>query len=277
MIRSILFATDGLPANAAARQSAIELAARFEAKLTALGIVDAPWITGGEAVPLGGAAYKVAGEVEQLRSGHEHVQAALQACQAAATASGITAATAELEGDPLELISAEANAHDLVVIGRATRFHLGTGEGVSPLLKTLARDIPRPILATADAPTKGARVLVAFDGSAAASRAMHMAALLGLTRDGEVEVLSIDDDARIAEQRAERAAALLRSHDGKVAAFGIQSGAEPAEMILSHVQTFGADLVVMGAYGHAGLRDMIFGSCTRRLLADCTAALFLQH
>jgi nucleotide-binding universal stress UspA family protein len=46
-------------------------------------------------------------------------------------------------------------------------------------------------------------------------------------------------------------------------------------MILSHARTFGADMVVMGAYGLGGLREAIFGSATSCLLAEDEAALFL--
>jgi nucleotide-binding universal stress UspA family protein len=277
MIRTMLFATDGFPANAAAQLSALKLAARFEAKISAFGVIDLPWITGPEAVPLGGAAYKASSEIEQLKSAHKRVKTALEYFEAAAAAEGVAVTTSEIEGDPRDVLTAEASRHDLIVIGRCTSFHMGSGEGVSDLLKALVRDSPRAVLAAADTATVAERALFAFDGSAAASRAMHMAALLGLAQSGQAQVLSIDRDRRVAETLAARAADLLRSHGRNVAAFGIQSEADPADMILSHAMTFGADMVVMGAYGHGGLRDVIFGSCTRRLLNECKATLFLQH
>lgn len=277
MIRTILFATDGLSSNAAAQVSAIKLAARFRAKITAFGIIDAPWITRPEPVPLGGASYKVSGELEQLRGAHKRVHEALEHLQAAAAADGVAVTTAEVERDPLELLTAEASRHDLIVIGRDTSFRPGSGEGVSGLVKALLRDAPRPILAVSDTAAIADRPFIAFDGSVPASRAMHLMALLGLAQSRKVQVLSINSEIRAAEALAERAAALLRSHGGNVTAFGIASEADPEEMILSHARTFGADMVVMGAYGHGGLRDVLFGSCTRRLLTECTAALFLQH
>ncbi len=277
MIRSILFATDGFPANAAAQLSALNLAAHFRAEICALGIVDLPWITGPEPVPLGGAAFKAASEIEQRKSAHKRVQTALEDFKAAAAAEKIAARTTEVEGDPRELLMTEASRHDLIVIGRGTSFHADSGEGVSGLLKSLMRDTPRAVLAVGERATIGDRALVAFDGSPAASRALHMAALLGLARGGEMQVLSINPAIEIAEARADQAAALLRCHGRKVAAFGIASDADPSEMILSRVKDFAADMVVMGAYGHRGLREVIFGSCTRHLLNECRPALFLQH
>lgn len=79
------------------------------------------------------------------------------------------------------------------------------------------------------------------------------------------------------KERVGRALALLHSHRAKADAYDIRSDGDPADMITEHVKRSGADLVVMGAYGHGGLCDAIFGSCTRRLLAECSAALFLQH
>lgn len=277
MIRKILLATDGLSADAAVQQSAIVLAGRFGAELTALGVIDVPWIRRLEPVPLGGMPYKTAREERQLTKALERVREALERLATAAAAAGVVATTVELEGDPLELLGVEASGHDLVVIGRGASFHAASDEGVSDLVKALVRDGRRPVLAVAAPALLGSRVLVAFDGSVPAARAMHMAALLGLVGGAQVRVVSVDAKIEIAQQLAQRAASLLASHGADVAAVGLASDADPADIILTHARTFAADLVVMGAYGHGGLRDMIFGSCTRHLLAECPAALMLQH
>jgi nucleotide-binding universal stress UspA family protein len=38
-----------------------------------------------------------------------------------------------------------------------------------------------------------------------------------------------------------------------------------------------ADLIVMGAYGHSRLREIIFGSCTEALLRDVDRPILLMH
>jgi len=39
----------------------------------------------------------------------------------------------------------------------------------------------------------------------------------------------------------------------------------------------GADMIVMGAYGHARLREIVLGGATRALLAHMTVPVFMSH
>jgi single-strand DNA-binding protein len=123
-----------------------------------------------------------------------------------------------------------------------------------------------------------APVLVAFDGSPASSRMLHMLALLGLAESRETHVLSIDTTSETAAvERAAQACDLLRRH-GVARVHGIGLGdreaGSPAETILGTAKTLGVGLIAMGAYGHRGIRE-IFGSCTREVLQDATKTPFL--
>ena len=276
MIRTILFPTGGAPPNAAAQQSAIVLARRFKAHITALGLVDAPWITRPQPSAIGAAAFHEISEAKQLKRARRQSLHALRRIKQAAGRS-VSITTAAFELDPLDTIMAEAHAHDLIVMGRKTSFRYETEVAVSALLKGVIRECARPVLAISSRPVAAKRIIVAFDGSTPASRAMHMAALLGFLEGSKVRVVSVDPERRGANALAERAATLLRNHDIGAEAVGVESTMDPAKIILRQVRAFRAGLVVMGAYGHGGLRDVVFGSCTRGLLADCRPAILVQH
>ena len=47
--------------------------------------------------------------------------------------------------------------------------------------------------------------------------------------------------------------------------------------LLNYVSDDGADLLVMGAYGHSRLREMIFGGATRSILEHMTVPVFMSH
>jgi nucleotide-binding universal stress UspA family protein len=49
------------------------------------------------------------------------------------------------------------------------------------------------------------------------------------------------------------------------------------EQILATVQRVDADLLVMGAYGKAPLRDFVFGSATRVVLKAIEIPVLLAH
>jgi nucleotide-binding universal stress UspA family protein len=45
-----------------------------------------------------------------------------------------------------------------------------------------------------------------------------------------------------------------------------QPDGDAGEALLAHAAALGADLLVMGAYGHARLRELVFGGATRHVL-----------
>ena len=51
----------------------------------------------------------------------------------------------------------------------------------------------------------------------------------------------------------------------------------PSDAILGQAAEMNADLIVMGAYGHARLREIILGGVTRDLLKQSGVPLFLAH
>jgi nucleotide-binding universal stress UspA family protein len=277
LIRSILIALDGSASGAVVQDLALAMARMVQAQITALGIVDSPWLTRAEAVPIGGAAYKFASDLARLKTAHERLAVAMESFEQAARKAKVPHVSASLDGDPVELIEARATEHDLIAVGRDMDFHFNDEAEVPAALERLVRDNPRPILVAPRAPVTGEAVLVAFDGSLASSRALHMLALTGAAQGRTIHVLSIDDNAETAGARAQQACTLLKRHGAEVQAIAISSDAAPDDIILSHVQSLRAGLVVMGAYGHRGVRELLLGSCTRRLLTACPTALFVNH
>ena len=52
---------------------------------------------------------------------------------------------------------------------------------------------------------------------------------------------------------------------------------EASERLLSEVANEGADLIVMGGYGHPRLREWVLGGVTRRMLDSMTVPVFMSH
>jgi len=129
------------------------------------------------------------------------------------------------------------------------------------------------------AETLGTRVLIGWDGSREASRALHDALSL-IEPAAAVTVLTIDNGeaAGSAPASAEMAAAHLRRH-------GIAAKAEHtpsldlaiADVILSRAADIAADLIVSGAYGHSRLRESLLGGTSRALFERMTAPVLMSH
>ncbi|SFS55250.1 Nucleotide-binding universal stress protein, UspA family [Sulfitobacter marinus] len=127
---------------------------------------------------------------------------------------------------------------------------------------------------------KIARVFVAWDDSEAAASALH-AALPYLIEAKEVLIASIDPvmmaDAD-GQDPGTDVAAWLSHHGCNVTVSQYPSGKLSIEKcIQDRAQEFGADLVVMGAYGHARMVQAVLGGTTRSMIEQTDLPVFLAH
>lgn len=118
---------------------------------------------------------------------------------------------------------------------------------------------------------------VGWDGSAQACRALDGAMPL-LRAAGQVTVMSLGEGDEGQERgAADRCVAFLRWH-GVVATFLQQPGAgRTGEVLLNAALAAGPGLLVIGAYGHAHLREQILGGVTATVLKDMWLPVLLAH
>ncbi|MGB3245079.1 MAG: universal stress protein [Sulfitobacter sp.] len=127
---------------------------------------------------------------------------------------------------------------------------------------------------------KADRVLVAWDSSEAAASALH-AALPYLKGAQEVVVACIDPvmtSQADGQDPGTDVAAWLSHHGCKVTVSQFPSGGrEIGKCIQSRAQEFGADLVVMGAYGHARMLQTVLGGTTRSMIEQTDLPILFAH
>jgi nucleotide-binding universal stress UspA family protein len=273
MLKSLLVCVDDTPGTKAACGFAAALAQRAGARLAGMAVLDTAWIEHGEAAPLGGSTFLV--NLEKKRRNWAAARA--EAGAALFRAAGGTETFETVSGDPAEAIVAAAHGHDAVVIGADVRFREDENDDISEAVEGLVRRSPRPTILVPAAPLEGRGTLIAFDGSLPATRALHMCVLLGLAGEGPVTLLQAGEAS--AEMQAAMAAAqgLLVQHGITPQIKALPAHAHAAEAIAIEADALRPRLLVLGAYGHRRLRDVVFGSTTERLLAAPPAPLFLFH
>lgn len=288
MLRSILVALDGSVSSVSAMRVGFLLAGAHGAHIEGLAIVNSEWIQRPEPVPLGATAFKEALDLSKLETARERSEEVVQYFTASAGESKLASfAATSAEGRPAFVIEKKAISHDLVIVGRGSMFDQdGELYDLPRALDRIVRAHPRPVLVipVTAAPAYGdieeGPALVAFDGSATSSRALHMFALLGLAKGRACHTFTISgSDEAAALSLAAEAGELLRRHGAAhVHAIGLdaETGSDPANAIMVAANSVGAGLIVMGAYGRHGIRE-IFGSCTRKVLDACPAPLLLHH
>jgi nucleotide-binding universal stress UspA family protein len=142
MLRSILVALDGSPWSETATTLALDWAARFDARLIGLGVLDEPSIDRRKAVPMGAYAYKMHRDERLLGDAHRHVLGFLEDFRSLSAVARLTVTVLEDIGDPAERILREGQRCDVVVLGRETHFRFETQDRPDATLAQVIRLCP---------------------------------------------------------------------------------------------------------------------------------------
>jgi nucleotide-binding universal stress UspA family protein len=255
----------------------IRWAQRRDAVLVGLGIVDAPTIRKAQPVPLGATAYKAQRDEMLLVEAYHTVARLLRYCMQRCTKAGVTCQVRQEVGSPAECLLLEAPQYDLIVLGQQTFFHFATQDTPDDTLHVVVKQSPCPVVAVPATLPEGRAVLIAYDGSSHAARALHMFQALGLDSIYDVHVVCVDAQQQRAASWAEHAMAFLRGHHIAAQAHALVTAAAPAQVLLEQVHALEAGLIVMGAYGRSPFREFFGTSLTRTMLAESPVPLFVYH
>lgn len=128
--------------------------------------------------------------------------------------------------------------------------------------------------------TLGRRVLVGWDASREATRAVSDAMPL-LEAADQVTVLAIDPEGGPSGHGELPGADIslhLARHGVKATIERTVSADVPVgDVLLSRAADLGADLLVMGAYGHSRARELLLGGATRTVLSSMTLPVLMSH
>jgi nucleotide-binding universal stress UspA family protein len=192
-----------------------------------------------------------------------------------------TADWCEIGDDVGAQVSYRARYADLTIVGQIDPAEvLPRPEYDIPERVALASGRPVLIIPYAGTfETIGKRVLIAWDGSPQAARAVNDA-LPFLSQAEKVTILTINPD-RLRDERDQpgaRIAAYLSRHQITADARDlVVNDISVDDMILSQAADESIDLIVMGAYGHLRAGEIIFGGTTRGMFKHMTVPTLMSH
>jgi nucleotide-binding universal stress UspA family protein len=179
-----------------------------------------------------------------------------------------------------DALATNARYADLAIVGQADPDDAETPSYL-PEEVTLASGRPSLVIPyIGPPPTLGQRVTVAWNASREAARAVNDALPI-LKRAQAVDVVTVNpNDAPFGhgEEPGADIALHLARHSIKVEVRRIEThDLDVANTILSHIADRGSDLLVMGAYGHSRLRELVLGGVTRTILREMTVPVLMAH
>lgn len=285
MVKRMLLVLSPSDAVAPAIDFSVDLARCHDAELAALSMIEMPRFV--PHVAVGDAFYGDVYSAEEQReisvTTHDQVRAVMDTFNRAVTDTAIKHRATIEEGVAADHILEEARYYDLLVVGRKPHFAFSRLDDTADTLAHLVKNSIAPVIVTNGQTSPVTRVLIAFDGSPAASRTLQRYAQYKLFRQAvEVSLVHVRDGH--GEKQAEESNILLRRAAGYLRAHGYPVieeisvvSASTAQEILEQAERLQSNMIVAGAHSVSAIKRATLGSTTHALLERCDRLMFLYH
>lgn len=174
-----------------------------------------------------------------------------------------------------DAVAVHARYHDLVMVGLAS-----ANAALQATAEAVIFGSGRPTLLIPEempVATFG-HVMIGWDGSSVAARAVADARDF-LRRAQVITIASVTDEKPLPEEApGSRLADYLARHEIRAKVARVQSHGRPvAQALQEHARETGADMLVVGAFGHSRIRDFVLGGATSGLLRQLQLPVLLSH
>jgi nucleotide-binding universal stress UspA family protein len=179
------------------------------------------------------------------------------------------------KGDLLEAVQDMEPDIRAITIGKRGEGHGFASAHLGSNLERIIRASKVPVFVASRTYKSIQKVLLAYDGSASAKVAIKRMSGSAVFADLAVTVLCIAQDESSAKTRADEAVGKLQH--ANIAAVARTAAGEPGDVLNDLVKTEGFDLLVMGAYGHSRIRQLIIGSTTTTMIQTANIPVLLYR
>jgi nucleotide-binding universal stress UspA family protein len=197
----------------------------------------------------------------------EKAEAVAEAFRSRCGEAGVEVEMVLRTGHPIPVLIEEARKAELLILGQKGEHAEFVGEMMGSTVERVCRHTERPCLVTPAEFRPISRILVAYDGSGHAGKALQVAAELSVSISASIVMLSIDEkgDAKHARDIAEAGARLAQDHGAHVETLIVEGKAGPT--LLQTAEEQGCNLIAMGAFGHSRIREFLIGSAATHVAA----------
>ena len=280
MIKQILVPTDGSENSLTAADYAINIAHLFKASIRGLFVKDVKVLTGplihdigtsiGGMVPYGTFNQTVR---EMMES---QADAALNLVEGKCSQAGVTFSREIREGVVSHEIVKSTDDCDLISMGKMGAHAEWRDVFLGTNVEFVVRQTHKPVLITPSEFKPFTKMLIAYDGSSFADKALRSGAEIAQAMKLPITVVCVADKKEEASEVLSKAKTFLESYKltiNTVAKEGIDHAKGILELCNDEDEKF--DILVMGAYGHSRLQEMILGSTTVRVMRSTNCPILL--
>jgi nucleotide-binding universal stress UspA family protein len=264
MVKTILIPTDGSEYGRTAIDYGIYVAKKLEAQLIGLHVIDAGLMKGPVCGDISGSIGLPPFQefLPVIEAGlDERADAILKSFRERCEAAGLRPEVRKAAGIIDETIIEEGKGTDWILLAqRGEHLHLVKGGLLGSTAELVVRNSGKPVLVTPARYQDIESIALAYDGSPPAHNALALAASLSEKAAWPLTIVCITDDEAVANKLHQKIEDYLDAFQIDCETLTIR-GKEDRE-ILKFIQEGSVELMVMGAYGHNRLRELLVGSTT---------------
>ena len=212
----------------------------------------------------------------------ERARALTSEFEASARALGVASCEGRgVDDEPTGAIVRHGRTADLIVLGQYdpdAKTSVGRGSAEDVILDSGRPVLLIPFVGRYQVPHEHA--LIAWRGTREAAVAIRDALplLVRCKRTTLMRVLGAGEAQPPLEAELTETVRWLQRHGaGTVEVYDTHSHIDPGNVLLSRASDIGADLLIMGGYGHSRLREVVLGGVTRGLLEQMTLPVLMSH
>jgi len=276
MIKSILLSVDGSGYTDTVLRYGIHCSKSCGALLRVMTVIDVrifEWAVAAGADGFVPIIPSVVYQEESRRILEKRADAVLEKCREILQRENCKFELHKISGPPVDVICEQALTVDLVVIGARGEFARWESKMIGATVEAVTRLCNKSILVVDKDFSVPTKMLMAYDGSLNANRALAIAAYMAQHLKVPMVVLTVTD-------QPEHGQNILREAERYLEPFDIEVKSELTkgvvdEAIVKYAETNNCDVIAMGAYGHSRIREAILGSHTEQIIRKSKVPVLL--
>ena len=284
MIKSILIPTDGSANSFTALEYGIYIARKLGASLTGLYVLDVNLIQGPMLTDISGSVGMPPydGFFDAIETSlNEKADGVLSDFQERCKKSGIKAEVKKIIGKISPIIIEEAQSADLILMAKkGEHFHIKEGGLLGSVAEAVVRNSGKPVVVTPDNFMEIESIGLAYDGSDSASKALKLSLELSEQAVWPMTVVIVTSDlekAAALSARVEEANQKDPDEPPIADCAIINLPGKESDEIIKFIREGAVELMVMGAYGHNRLRELLLGSTTSHVIRKSPIPVLLTR
>ncbi|MEI6125939.1 MAG: universal stress protein [Pseudomonadota bacterium] len=278
MIKSILIPTDGSSNSMIALDYGLYLASIFDAEISGLNVIDVRALEGpflsDISASLGFSPYQnYLPKFQQILEDRSDL--ILEEFKKYCTEKSIHSKIKRHTGIISNIIAEEAKKVDLVIIAQRGEHEKWTTGLLGSTTESVVRKSPRPVLVTPNAFRPFENILIAYDGGIESNKALKTACEMFVNLKSNLTVVFVTSDEEHGSELTAEVEEFIAPYRMNIKIIGLQG--DSGKEILGYAENNKMDLIVMGAFSHNRIYDLILGSTTAYIIRKTTLPILLNR